>query len=74
MATRFGDDEDAVSLEGSSFNDLYVKAPLENTQVGSCDPPKLLRGLTTILGHTHTFSNGGGTDSYQRSSKLFTYK
>ena len=46
MATRFGDDEDAVSLEGSSFNDLYVKAPLENTQVGSCDPPKLSKSLT----------------------------
>ena len=36
---RLKDDEDVPSLEGSSSSDSYVKAPLENAQVGSGDPP-----------------------------------
>ena len=36
---RIKDDEDISSLEGSSSDDLYVEAPLENAQVGGGDPP-----------------------------------
>ena len=35
---RIKDDEDVSSLEGSSSDDLYVEALLENAQVGSGDP------------------------------------
>ena len=31
---RIEDDEDVPSLEGSSSDDSYVDAPLENAQVG----------------------------------------
>ena len=36
---RIEDDEDILSLEGSSSNDSYVEAPMENAQVGGSDPP-----------------------------------
>ena len=35
---RLKDDEDGPSSKGSSLNDSYVEAPLENAQVGSGDP------------------------------------
>ena len=35
---RIEDDEDVPSLEGSSSDDSYVEALLENAQVGSGDP------------------------------------
>ena len=36
---RIEDDKDCLSSEGSSLNDSYVEAPLENAQVGGGDPP-----------------------------------
>ena len=36
---RIEDDKDVPSLEGSSSDDSYVEALLENTQVGGSDPP-----------------------------------
>ena len=72
--TEFGDDEDSASSEGLSLNDSYVEAPLENMQVGSCDPPSLLRRITIALGYTCTFSNGRGAGSNRRSSELFSRK
>ena len=35
---RIEDDEDVPSSEGSSLDDSYVEAPMENAQVGSDDP------------------------------------
>ena len=35
---RIKDDKDVPSLEGSSSDDSYVEAPMENAQVGSGDP------------------------------------
>ena len=35
---RIEDDEDILSSEGSSSDDSYVEAPLENAQVGGGDP------------------------------------
>ena len=36
---RIKDDEDIPSLEGSSSDDSYIEALMENAQVGSSDPP-----------------------------------
>ena len=36
---RIEDDEDVPSLEGSSSDNSYVEAPMENAQVGGSDPP-----------------------------------
>ena len=36
---RIEDDEGIPSSEGSSSDDSYVEAPMENAQVGSSDPP-----------------------------------
>ena len=41
---RIKDDEDVPSLEGSSSDDSYVEALLENTQVGGGDPSICLEG------------------------------
>ena len=49
MMMRLEDDEDSLSLEESSSNELYVEAPLENAQVGGGDPPKLSERLTTTF-------------------------
>ena len=35
---RIEDDEDIPSSEGSSSDDSYIEAPMENAQVGSSDP------------------------------------
>ena len=35
---RIEDEEDVPSSEGSSSDDLYVEAPVENAQVGGGDP------------------------------------
>ena len=35
---RIEDDEDVPSSEGSSSDDSYVEAPMENAQVGGSDP------------------------------------
>ena len=34
---RIEDDEDVLSSEGSSLDDSYVEAPMENAQVGGGD-------------------------------------
>ena len=36
---RIKDDKDVPSSEGSSLDDSYVEAPMENAQVGGSDPP-----------------------------------
>ena len=45
---RIEDDEDVPSSEGSSSDDSYIEALLENAQVGGSDPLTYQR-LTTQL-------------------------
>ena len=61
--TGFGDDEDNSSSEGSSSNDLYVEAPLENVQVRGRCFSYVVEKTNSRLGHTCAFPDGRSTGS-----------
>jgi len=61
--TGFGDDEDSLSSEGSSSNDLYVEALLENVQVCDCCFSCVVEKTNNHLAHTHAISCGRGVSS-----------
>ena len=71
---RIEDDEDVPSSEGSSSDDSYVEALMENAQVGSSGPLVYWRLTTTCLGHTGSFSRGGSFGSNWGSSKILSHK